>query len=449
MTYDNENAIKWLEKICDQRFGSKTKIELGADSVILYFINFNYKFIFDVSNSDFQKDPNDISYFEWDANKAGLDNPLGVSVPTIGLRDSTIDLMEISVGQTKINFDFLGMVYFTLGRIEELVDYQGDIHERFRFKDSHAHKHGYIERPFIDEWYRVLCQILYRENLIDKIPECDSKILLSHDVDRPAKYAFTDLFLFAKTFVKDVINHQYREAIYLGLNRALKPRQFIRNDPYNTFDYLMRVSEQAGLKSTFYFLAGKSSKTKDADYFLRDKEILRLIKNISDRGHYIGLHPSYNSCLSNKVIEDESSNLSRILGELGVNQNYVKSRMHYLKFKHPYTYRYLCNSGIRQNSTMGFAEHAGFRAGTCWPYPVFDPLSQIELPIEESPLIAMDVSLYGSNYMNLKDHKIIQSKLRQLYETTNCVGGRFEFLWHNSNLRGYEAFYENVVPSLK
>ena len=77
-----------------------------------------------------------------------------------------------------------------------------------------------------------------------------------------------------------------------------------------------------------------------------------------------------------------------------------------------------------------------------------DPLSQIELPIEESPLIAMDVSLYGSNYMNLKDHKIIQSKLRQLYETTDCVGGRFEFLWHNSNLSGYEDFYENVVASL-
>lgn len=449
MMYHNHNAIKWLENICNQRFGCKTKIELRSDLATLYFINFNYKFIFDLSNSDFEKDPIDVSYFEWDANNAGLDNPLGLALPTIGIRDNAIDLIEISEGKTKINFDFLGMVYFALGRVEELVDYHADIHERFRFKDSHAYKHGYIERPYIDEWFRVLCQILYRKNLISEIPECDNKILLSHDVDRPAKYAFTDAFTFAKNLAKDFLSHKYKDAIYLGLNRAIKPRRFIEKDPYNSFDYLMRVSEQAGLKSTFYFLAGKSSKTKDADYFLYDKEILKLIKNISDRGHYIGLHPSYNSFLSEKVIEKESSNLLQVLDKLEVSQNFLKSRMHYLKFKHPYTYRHLSNNGIEENSTMGFAEHAGFRAGTCWPYPVFDSLKQIELPIRESPLIAMDVSLYGANYMNLKDHKDIQSKLFQLYKATKSVGGRFEFLWHNSNLGGYEAFYENVVSSLK
>ena len=449
MFYRNDNAIKWLENICDQRFGCKTKIELKSDSVTLFFINFDYKFIFDVSNSDFNKHPKDISYFEWDANNAGIDNPIGAPLPIIGLRDTTVNLIEKSRGQTKINFDFLGMVYFALGRIEELVDYKGDIHERFKFKDSHACKHGYIERPYIDEWFKVLCQILFQEKLIKEIPKSNNKILLSHDVDRPAKYAFTDVIAFSKTFVKDIISRNYKDAIYLGLNRFIKPRRFIKKDPYNTFDYLMRVSEQAGLKSTFYFLAGKSSKTKDADYLLRDKEILNLIKKISDRGHFIGIHPSYNSYLSEKVIENESSNLIKVLESLGVNQNFLKSRMHYLKFKHPYTYRHLAKNGIVENSSIGFAEHAGFRSGTCWPYPVYDPIDQVELPIIESPLIAMDVSLYGSSYMNLKGHKNIQRKLIQLYDTTCRVGGRFEFLWHNSNLEGYKDFYEDLVSSFR
>lgn len=449
MLYNYRNALIWLEKICTQRFGVNSKIEIKSDLVTLHLIDLNYKFIFDIKNSSLEKNCENISYFEWDAKNLGLENPLGSPLPLIGLKNSNVELIKIGKKQSRINFDFLGMVYFTLGRIEELANYQGDQHGRFKYKTSHAYKHGYIERPFIDEWFKIFCQILHQEGFINQFPKCDSKILVSHDVDRPAKYAFTNLISFTKTFAKDIINIRPKEAIYLGLNRVFKPRQFIKKDPNNTFDYLMRVSEQAGLKSTFYFLAGKSSATKDADYFLHDKGILTLIKNISDRGHYIGLHPSYNSYLSSNIIKEEANNLFQVLDQLGIKQNYVKSRMHYLKFNHPHTYRYLVNSGIQYNSTMGYAEHVGFRAGTCWPYPVFDPLNQEELPIIESPLIAMDVSLYGINYMNLKDRTLMLNKLTNLYEITQKVGGRFEFLWHNSNLGGFEKLYESVIFSTK
>jgi len=178
---------------------------------------------------------------------------------------------------------------------------------------------------------------------------------------------------------------------------------------------------------------------------LYDKAIINLIKSISDRGHYIGLHPSYNSYLSSGIIKKEATNLLETLNQLGIKQDYMKSRMHYLKFKHPYTYRHLVTGGIKHNSTMRYAEHIGFRAGTCWPYPVFDPLTQKELQIIESPLIAMDVSLYGRNYMGIRDQKTILFKLTNLYDVTSKVGGKFEFLWHNSNLSGFEKVYEGLV----
>ncbi|MBO72661.1 MAG: hypothetical protein CMD35_03495 [Flavobacteriales bacterium] len=447
--YSNQKAKEWLEKICSQRFNSKAKINITPDSIIISFRSFDYKFVINGYNSDFNKGIDGISYSTWDANTVGLQNPLGAPIPVIGLKDKAKELIKIEEDQSQVNFDFLGMVYFALARVEELGDYDTDRHQRFRFEDSHAYRFGYIERPYIDEWFNIFCQILYKKNLIKQIPKCEDKILLSHDVDRPAKYSFTNLMGFTKAFVKDILSRQFNDAFYLGFYRLLKPRSLIEKDPYNTFDYLMNISEESGLKSTFYFIAGNSSKTKDADYIISENEILSLIENIASRGHYIGVHPSYNSYLSEEIIESETLKLRQVFDQLDISQNFIKSRMHYLKFKHPYTYRYLSNAGIKQNSTMGFAEHVGFRAGTCWPYPVFDPINMIELPIEESPLIAMDVTLYGSSYMNIKDHRSIEDKLKQLYKTTSQVGGRFELLWHNSNLKGYKKLYKSFVSSIK
>ena len=68
----------------------------------------------------------------------------------------------------------------------------------------------------------------------------------------------------------------------------------------------------------------KSSKTKDADYLLRDKEILNLIKKLVIE---VTLLASIQVIIAiyQKVIENESSNLIKVLESLGVNQNFLKS----------------------------------------------------------------------------------------------------------------------------
>ena len=67
------------------------------------------------------------------------------------------------------------------------------------------------------------------------------------------------------------------------------------NDPYDTFDLLMGMSERHGMKSTFYFLAGNTGAV-DGRYQLSDPPIRRLMRRkFRDRGHEIGLHSSYGS----------------------------------------------------------------------------------------------------------------------------------------------------------
>ena len=67
------------------------------------------------------------------------------------------------------------------------------------------------------------------------------------------------------------------------------------SDPFDTFDLLMETSEQFGLKSTFYFQAGRTGTRFDGIYRLSDPPIARLLRQIHVRGHEIGLHGGYGS----------------------------------------------------------------------------------------------------------------------------------------------------------
>ena len=52
--------------------------------------------------------------------------------------------------------------------------------------------------------------------------------------------------------------------VFRLIKRIIISNKFLdENDPYNTFDYLMNISEQGNVKSAFYFICGKSSNIWD------------------------------------------------------------------------------------------------------------------------------------------------------------------------------------------
>ena len=69
---------------------------------------------------------------------------------------------------------------------------------------------------------------------------------------------------------------------------------------------------------------------------------------------------------------DEKEKLEKVLGEV-----VDSSRQHFLKLDVPKTYNALINSGFRNDYTMGFAEHSGFRSGTARTHLWFDLLKVI------------------------------------------------------------------------
>ena len=162
----------------------------------------------------------------------------------------------------------------------------------------------------------------------------------------------------------------------------------------------MDLSETLGMRSAFYFICGHTD-PHDADYKISHPAIRSLLKKIHERGHEIGLHPSYGTYRKPHLLSQEASSLRRICASEGIDQREWGGRMHYLRWEQPTTLKGLVKANIDYDSTLGYADRPGFRCGTCFEYPAFDPITQQVLPLRIRPLIAMECSVMSKLYMGL------------------------------------------------
>ena len=99
------------------------------------------------------------------------------------------------------------------------------------------------------------------------------------------------------------------------------------------------------------------------------------------------------------------------------------------------------------DSTLTYADRAGFRCGTSFDYQAFDLLENEILNIRIKPLIAMERSVIDPKYMGLGNGKNAKEYFLKLKSQCERVGGDFSLLWHNSNLRGKNDFklYKDIL----
>jgi len=103
--------------------------------------------------------------------------------------------------------------------------------------------------------------------------------------------------------------------------------------------------------------------------------------------------------------------------------------------------------GQRIDSTLSYADHAGFRCGICYEFSVFDLEKRQVLPLRERPLIVMEGSVLGEQYMKLSGQEALGYML-MLKERCQQFNGDFTLLWHNSSFtdpRQWEMYGEVVT----
>ena len=402
------------------------KIELENRSEIIFEDHFFSKYPRDLEYLRLANIPSCVKYTknEFIVEK---DIPIIYGNSTFSIKNSTII----------VGIDIFASSFFMLTRWEEHVTKNRDKHGRFSAYESLAFKNRFLDRPIVNEYIEMLKNIIFSMDKNSKFKIQNSKLYLTHDIDIPFRYMSIKNNI--REVIGDIVIRKSFKIAMDSIKRQVKVFLKMEKDPFDTYDFLMDTSENLGVKSYFFLHSSNLSKY---DYS-NDKYIKQIANKIKKRGHLIGYHPSYNSSSNDKIFKKDKEKIEFIIGE-----KIEFSRQHYLRFEIPTTWQMCENHGMKWESTLGYAEREGFRAGVCYAYSVFNILTRSKLHLKERPLIVMDTSF--PSYQEEVTPQEIQKSIIDLIKKIKKYNGDFVFLWHNSSFNmsywlKYQEIYRKIL----
>jgi len=223
--------------------------------------------------------------------------------------------------------------------------------------------------------------------------------------------------------------------VYLGL----------RDDFWLEFDRYLEIEK--GLGSTFFFLPYKDQpgvwnskrapKRRAAKYDLM--EIRSQVQALAQHGCEIGLH-GIDAWHDSQKARAELSRISAITG-----QSDVGVRMHWLYFSEN-SPRTLQKAGFSYDSTFGYNDGVGFRAGTAQAF--CPPGAEYLL---ELPLHIQDTALFYPGRMKLSESDALDCCTR-LTQFVSLFGGALTINWHTRSLspeRLWGDFYARLLDQIQ
>jgi len=355
------------------------------------------------------------------------------------------------VGTTRIiHADLIASTYYLISRYEEMVRKDiRDVHGRFPGKESLPYRAGFIDSPIVDEYGKILRNQL-REIGLD-VPEpkpAIRKIFLTHDVDQLSH--FRSLRGFMGGLLRGI--RRPKEG-----NKAIKSYfGGLQNDPWYTSPWLFRLDNSLRQKvgadrcePIVFLKIGGGIRKEDKPFITHHiQDFQSLVKLCKRKNITFGLHSSYEAGIHPEKIADEKKHLERI-----TKRKTAYNRHHYLDSREPEDMQALINAGITDDFTLGYADVAGFRLGTCravrWINPITKQLTLLTL----HPLTVMDSSLSDNRYMNLNAHEAYEYCIR-LINMVESWNGELVLLWHNTSVedtpRSYHRkLYQDIISYLK
>lgn len=429
------NLVLWLETILFERYGVDFKLELLGDRWVIKAPALAGRIEVMRTHTDFTALSRDTPCAQWNAQGSDFQSAVAKLLPAPGAATLPEPLLTEIPGGIRVAYDILALAAWMMTRHEEIGTEDLDEHGRFPAVASHAYAHGYLERPVVDEWLQVLRQIIRRLWPGLELQKSTLTTAVSHDVDAPSRSGFSPILQVVRLATADALKRKDLKLALGTFQSKLQTRgSLCKADPFNTFDWLMDCAEAKSLKAAFYFICGRTVKSRDALYDVEHPAIRALLRRIHQRGHEVGLHPSYGTCLEPGAIAKEAARLRRVCAEEGVRQESWGGRMHYLRWRHPDTLREWEVAGMSYDSTLGYADHPGFRCGTCYEYPAYDPDRDQILNVRIRPLVVMEATVMAPWYLGLGASERAKEKFMTLKERCRQVGGVFTLLWHNSEL---------------
>jgi hypothetical protein len=258
-------------------------------------------------------------------------------------------------------------------------------------------------------------------------------VALTHDVDV--------VWRWTRRGVKGALWRARRGDVRQLLELGRAPLHRVRGtDPWWRFRELIEAERARNARSTFFVLGGHRAPEDGPDWGpLRPW----LIETLLGAGAEVGLHPSYRAAEDPALVDDERQALEALAGPVdGVRYHYL--RVNPLRNLAPLPFRY--------DSSLGYAEALGFRAGIARPHHPWDHDRDEPAKIVEVPIAAMDATLAEPHYLGLRP-AAAEARLLALLDRAAEVGGAFSVIWHTERFdpgtaRGWDRLYFRFVDAV-
>ncbi len=278
-----------------------------------------------------------------------------------------------------------------------------------------------------------------------------ARVYLTHDVDVLDKKL--------PTRAKDTARHLFNAARDLTRGRMGDAagslvqawRMVVDDNDYFALRHIAAVEEARRVKSAFnVFTACRPSgfgeawvsRLLDPTYDSGDDARLRpVLDDLVAGGWEVGSHFAFHSWRDPARMTAEIDGMRRRFGLERVRS----CRQHWLRFSLGETWAAQTQAGIEVDTTLGFNDRPGFRAGLAAAFRPYDHQRQAAHEILAIPTMLMDTQLYYSRKMSTAArHERIATLLDQLIE----VGGEACVIWHThvfSPDHGWGQDYETLL----
>ncbi len=254
-------------------------------------------------------------------------------------------------------------------------------------------------------------------------------VALTHDVDLLGGGGLATAGRKLAGSVRHRSGRRLREATSFALD-ALRGR-----DPDYPLDAMLEA--EGGRGSTCFFMT-RQQDPQDGNPDRYRAAFAAALERTRAAGLEVALHASYRARERPGAIAEEADVLGSPQG----------LRHHYLRSDPAGLAAELRDAGLRYDSSIGWPSLPGLRAGTPYPYRLWDP-ERREPGAWELPLAVMDATLAEERYLGLDPDAAYETAVSAL-EPVAEHGGAVAILWHPPShhphlSRGYDRLYRRLI----
>ena len=337
-----------------------------------------------------------------------------------------------------------------------------DLFEEVRYLLTRGQPAEFASIPTLDLHISLLRELIVSQgvSLVEILPvpaACSFIACLTHDVDHPRmrhhKCDYTMFGFLYRALMGSAIDFcrgkRSLQQVAINWKAAISlPLVFagIAKDFWDQLDQYLEL--EGDLASTFFIIPTKGKPGIDSSGRIRARRASRYaladlaedLKKLLFTNREIAVHgiDAWRDSVSGR---DEREAIQQVTGasdEIGI-------RIHWLYFDSQAPLS-LEKAGFSYDSTVGYNETIGYRAGTTqvFKHPNVDHLLEL-------PLHIMDTALFYPSYMNMSDDRA-RAAMVPLIENVTRFGGVLTINWHDRSLgpeRLWGDFYVSLLNNLR